>query len=233
MPIGKARSSRRPRRRTLARWAIIVLLAFVLALAGVQMRVRWVARGRIVERIEEVPHRSVAVVFGASVYGRRLSPTLLRRVDLAVDLHRAGRVDRILVSGDNSSSHYNESDAMRRHALSRGVAEDNVVSDFAGFSTYETLYRARELFGVRRPVLVSQGYHLPRAMYIALGLGLDPVGVAADAPGPSGRGLMSLREALASVKAFVQVEITRPLPTYLGPEEADLEAPPEERTAPP
>jgi vancomycin permeability regulator SanA len=115
------------------------------------------------------------------------------------------------------------------------------VSDFAGFSTYETLYRARELFGVRRPVLVTQGYHLPRAIYIARGLGLDAVGLAARSAGRAHTSAMLLRELLASVKAFVQVEITQPLPTYLGPEEVDLErerrapaaSPPEERSPAP
>jgi len=165
----------------------------------------------------------VAVVFGASVRGKLLSSTLERRVEAAVELHRRGLVERILVSGDNSSTYYNESDAMRRHVLALGVPEEEVVSDFAGFSTYETLYRAREIFGVRRPVLVTQGYHLPRALYIARGLGLDAVGLEADSAAKAHTSVMLLRELLASVKAFVQVEITHPLPTYLGPEEVDLE----------
>lgn len=181
------------------------------------------ARGRVHRAAAEVPARQVAVVFGASVRGKQLSATLERRVEAAVELHRRGRVERILVSGDNSSPYYNESDAMRRRVLALGVPEEDVVSDFAGFSTYETLYRARELFGVRRPVLVTQGYHLPRALYIARGLGLDAVGLEAEPAGGAHAGAMSLREILASVKAFVQVEITQPLPTYLGPEEVDLE----------
>jgi vancomycin permeability regulator SanA len=222
----RSRSGGRPAgRRRLLRWSVAfaaLLLALFLVL---QTTVHWSARHRVVEAAE-IRSRPVALVFGASVYGKTLSATLERRVDTAVALHRAGRVSRILVSGDNSSTHYNESDAMRRYVISRGVPEADVVSDFAGFSTYETLYRAREIFGVTRPVLVTQGYHLPRAIYIARRLGMDPVGVAA--PGPDGvvaSGLARARETLASVKAFLQVEITRPEPTYLGPVEADLEAP--------
>jgi vancomycin permeability regulator SanA len=199
--------------------ASLLLCAFLL----VQLRVHSAASGRAYQSAGEVPSRQVAVVFGASVRGKLLSVTLEKRVESAVRLHRLGRVERILVSGDNSSTYYNESDAMRRHVLSLGVPEEDVVSDFAGFSTYETLYRARELFGVRRPVLVTQGYHLPRALYIARGLGLDAVGLEAGSAGGAQPGPMFLRELLASVKAFVQVEITQPLPTYLGPEEVDLE----------
>jgi SanA protein len=159
----------------------------------------------------------VAIVFGASVHPNGdLSQMLEDRVETAIALYRAGQVDRILVSGDNRRPEYNEPKAMADYLTSHAVAPQDVVIDYAGRSTYETCQRAREIFGLRRALLVTQKFHLPRALYLAHSLGLDAVGVVADRQDYGfGNSYQQTRELLAEVKAFLNVHLLPP-PTLLG-----------------
>ncbi|MEP7338349.1 MAG: ElyC/SanA/YdcF family protein [Acidobacteriota bacterium] len=153
----------------------------------------------------------VAIVFGASVYGNGdLSPVLEDRVDTAIELYRARKVDRILVSGDNRHPSYNEPKAMQEYLVTHAVAAKDVVVDYAGRSTYETCLRAKEIFGLQRAVLVSQRYHLPRALYIANQLGLDAVGMAGDLRTKSKVDYQSVREWAAEVKAYLNLKYFPP-----------------------
>lgn len=154
----------------------------------------------------------VAIVFGASVYGNGdLSPILEDRVDTAIELYRARKVDRILVSGDNRHPSYNEPRAMQEYLVTHAVAQKDVIVDFAGRSTYETCLRAKEVFGLERAVLVSQGYHLPRALYIANQLGLDAVGMAGDLRLKNNKiDYQSIREWAAEVKAYLNLRYFPP-----------------------
>lgn len=154
----------------------------------------------------------VAIVFGASVYGNGdLSPILEDRVDTAIELYRAHKVDRILVSGDNRHPSYNEPKAMQEYLVTHAVAQKDVIVDFAGRSTYETCLRAKEVFGLERAVLVSQGYHLPRALYIANQLGLDAVGMAGDLRLKNNKiDYQSIREWAAEVKAYLNLRYFPP-----------------------
>lgn len=163
------------------------------------------------------PKPRVAIVFGASVYPNGdLSQMLEDRVETAIALYREGKVDRILVSGDNRRPEYNEPKAMADYLTSHAVAPQDVVLDFAGRSTYETCLRAKEIFGVERALLVTQEFHLPRALYLAHSLGLDAVGVIADRQDYGfGNSYQQVRELLAEVKAFVNVHFLPP-PTLLG-----------------
>jgi SanA protein len=139
---------------------------------------------------------------------------LAERIDRAVELYRIGKVEKLLVSGDNSIPAHDEAKAMRRYAILQGVPADAVVRDFAGFSTYDSCYRAKEVFGVRRAVLVTQGFHLPRALFIANSLGMEANGVAADqsALGPL---IYEGREVFSRTLALVMV-LARPSPRFLG-----------------
>lgn len=171
------------------------------------------------EARSDVPHARVALVFGAGVRADgRLSPMLADRVEAAVELYRLGQVQKLLMSGDNSRPDYDEVTAMRRYAVDRGVPERDITLDYAGFSTYESCYRAREIFGVQRAVLVTQRYHLPRAVYTCRALGVDATGVGtADWERyPAVMPRYSFRESLATLKALVDVHVTRPRPTFLG-----------------
>jgi vancomycin permeability regulator SanA len=125
-----------------------------------------------------VPARRVAIVFGAGLSrDGGPSPVLRDRVNSAAALYFSGRVEKLLMSGDNRFIYYNEPGAMKEYALELGVPEEAIVLDFAGRRTYDTCYRARQIFGVKEAVLVTQSFHLPRAIYTCNRLGVAAVGV--------------------------------------------------------
>lgn len=144
-----------------------------------------------------------AVVFGAAVYNGRLSDMLEDRMKTAIALYQSGKVKKLLLSGDYDSADYNEVGAMQRYAMAHGVPEEDIVLDGSGFSTYETVYRAKKLFGVDCAVLVTQRYHLHRALYTARRLGMEAVGADAALRGYTEQGMRNLREILALNKDFL------------------------------
>ena len=208
-----ARSAPRLRRR--AFWALVLVPPFAVAAASgyVDLRYRW-----RIHPPEDVPPAPVAVVFGAGLSaGGEPSPILRQRVETAMALYRAGKVRKLLVSGDNTDPFHDETKAMRRYAIDRGLPAEDVVGDYAGVSTWDTCYRAKEIFGVERAVLVTQGFHLPRALFMANALGIDAHGVAADGDSrPVTR--YGLREFLARAHAVWMV-VTEPPARILGPKE--------------
>ena len=136
---------------------------------------------RIHSAVDAVPQRPVALVFGAGYWPDGTPSDVMKdRVEAAVELYRAKRVRKVLFSGDNRFVNYNEPQRMLEYALSLGLPQDVIVLDYAGRRTYDTCYRARDIFGVQEAILVTQRYHLPRAMYTCEGLGLNVVGYAAD-----------------------------------------------------
>lgn len=136
----------------------------------------------------------VAIVFGARVLrDGRLSTMLRDRVATGIDLYMAGKVDYLLMTGDGSSEGYNEPRAMRAYAVSRGVPENAIILDEAGLRTYDSCFRARDVFGLEQAVLVTQDFHLDRALFLCDNLGLEVVGVAADYQRPNGYSAQSLR----------------------------------------
>lgn len=161
----------------------------------------------------DVPQRGVAIVFGAAVYGNgRLSVVLRDRVDTAVALYRAGQVDQIIMSGDNRARDYDEPSAMMAYAVERGVDPADVVTDPAGTRTYNTCYRARHVFEVKQAVLVTQTFHLPRALMTCEGLGIDVVGAVADQQRYRGERWYELRETAATLVATWDVMRRNPPP---------------------
>jgi SanA protein len=170
---------------------------------------------------QDVPPTQVAIVFGAGLWRDGTPTTILRdRIDTAAELYFSGKVQKILMSGDNSYVDYNEPGAMREYALSLGVPEEAIVLDYAGRRTYDTCYRAGAIFGIHQAILVTQGFHLPRALYTCNALGVKAVGVASDrqAYRTASLAYWNLRELVATVTALIQVHITRPLPILGHPE---------------
>jgi SanA protein len=153
----------------------------------------------------------VALVFGAGLHEGLPSPILAERLDAAVALFKAGKVERVLVSGDNSSDprYHDETLAMRRYLIGRGVPAERVLGDDFGVSTYDTCVRARTVFGVDRAVLVTQRFHLPRALFIANSIGLESDGVAAD-EGRTNRSPYALRELVSRPLAWAMVILKTP-----------------------
>jgi vancomycin permeability regulator SanA len=175
---------------------------------------------RSYENAASVPAEPVAIVFGAGLgSGGTLSPMLADRVKAAADLYRIGKVRKLLMTGDNSSLAHDEVTPMRRFAITQGVPAQAIRLDYAGLSTYDSCYRARVIFGVTHAVLITQRFHLPRALYTCLQLGVDVVGLGTPDWGVYSDSLMSyysLRESLATLKALWEVHVARPLPTFLG-----------------
>lgn len=178
------------------------------------------ARPRI-HPVEEAPARSVAIVFGAGLW-RDGSPTpvLRDRVATAAALYQQGKVEKLLMSGDNREVDYNEPGAMRAYALSLGVPDKAIVLDYAGRRTYDTCYRARQIFGIQDAVLVTQSFHLPRAIYTCNHLGISAIGVSADRREYRRRSLAfwNTREAPATLVALWEVHLARPEPVLGRPE---------------
>ena len=162
------------------------------------------------------PCLPVAIVFGAGLWRDGTPTTVLRdRIATAAELYFSGKVQKILMSGDNSYLDYNEPGAMREYALSLGVPETAIVLDYAGRRTYDTCYRARAIFGLQEVILVTQSFHLPRALYTCNVLGLKAIGVASDlreyTNGDHGI-YWNLRELPATLTALLDVHILRPVP---------------------
>jgi SanA protein len=169
----------------------------------------------------EVPARRVAIVFGAGLRRDRSPTAVLRdRVVSAAQLYFAGKVEKLLLSGDNRFIDYNEPGAMREYALSLGVPEEALVLDYAGRRTYDSCYRARAIFGVSEAILVTQAFHLPRALYLCDHLGVKAVGVSADNQTYRKSSVLywNLRELLATVAALWDVHVAHPVPVLGDPE---------------
>jgi SanA protein len=201
---------------TRKRLLLIIIFLLVLGFAYVHYQVHSYDE-RIITKMDKLDTSRwskprVAIVFGASVYRNGdLSPVLEDRVDTAIQLYRAQKVDRILVSGDNRHPSYNEPKTMREYILNHAVDPRDVLIDFSGRSTYETCIRARDVFGLKRAVLVSQGYHLPRALFIANRIGIDAVGMAGDLRLNQEIDYHSAREWAAEVKAYYNLNFQRPI----------------------
>lgn len=170
--------------------------------------------------VENVPVRRVAIVFGAGLW-RDGSPTpvLKDRVETGAKLYHAGKVEKLLMSGDNSHVEYNEPEAMRQYAITLGVPDSDIVLDYAGRRTYDTCYRALEIFNLREAILVTQKFHLARALFLCNSLGLDGVGVEANNRVYRKFSLVywNFRELPATLTAFMDI-ITRPEPILGKPE---------------
>lgn len=171
--------------------------------------------------VEEVTADRVAIVFGAGLR-RDGSPTavLRDRVHTAVDLYFAGKAQKLLMSGDNSEIYYNEPEAMRQYALSLGVPAEAIVLDYAGRRTYDTCYRARAIFDVDSAILVTQDFHMSRALFTCNALGLKAKGVKANNYYYLKRSRLywNIREQFATVGAFWDVFFKKPLPILGEPE---------------
>ncbi|MEP6902240.1 MAG: ElyC/SanA/YdcF family protein [Actinomycetota bacterium] len=159
----------------------------------------------ITEVPEEEPKR-VAIIFGARVWADGSpSNSLYDRVLTGVELYRAGRVKKLLMSGDNPNADYDEPTAMKKTAVELGVPEEDIVLDFAGRRTYDTCYRAKEIFEVQKAILVTQDYHLPRALYLCNSLGVESIGITANRRKYDGENYYHFREFFSTASAWFEI----------------------------
>ncbi len=201
----------------------VVVLAGMLVVASVAVTVwswiQWRYDRLVLTDIALVPERPVAIVFGAGIRpDGRLSPMLQDRMDTAIALYRAGTVRKLLVSGDNRFVYYDEPGRMYDYAVARGIPAGDVVRDYAGRRTYDTCYRASAIFGVTQAILVTQRFHLPRAIFTCRNLGMDAIGLSADRRVYWSNPYYRFRDGFASLRAWWDVKVARPLPV-LGPKE--------------
>ncbi len=218
MVRGPIRALTYPLRRwpRLSKLAIGGAVAIVLVIAGANLYVLWSGDDSTSE-VADVPKAEVAIVPGALVEpDGDLSAMLAARVEQASRLWHAGKVEKILVSGDHGTWKYDEPDTMRKALVRDGVAPKDVFEDHAGFDTWATMVRARQIFGVRDAVVVTQGFHMPRALYLADAAGIDATGLTADLQGWGYQGRKSsVREVLSRVKAVA--DVTLDTPAMAGP----------------
>ncbi len=196
-----------------AAYASALALAFC---ADMSRRVSLASSGFIGPATAEGPQRFTAIVLGCRVNGDDPSGCLEERLARALALYESGRVQRLLLSGDHGTRGYDEVNAMSAWLVERGVPQAHVFLDHAGFDTYDTMVRARRIFQVDGALIVSQAFHLPRAVYLARAVGLDAVGVSADPPDGSACAGSRVREPLACAKAVLNVWLDAS-PKFLGP----------------
>jgi SanA protein len=171
--------------------------------------------------VEDVPATRVAIVFGAGLLrDGSAGPVLSDRMLTAVNLYHAGKVEKILMSGDNRFIEYNEPEAGRQYALEHGVPDEDIVLDYAGRRTYDTCYRAKHIFGVDEAILVTQGFHMARALTLCNWFGVDSVGVEANNRYFLKRAYIwwNFRETFAVFQAAWDLMVTKPLPVLGEPE---------------
>lgn len=202
------------------KWLVVLASLALLVMLIARIAVIQYSRSRLFTT-ETAPPASAALVFGAGLRRDGTPTTVLRdRVDTAAALYRAGKVQKLLFSGDNRFLNYNEPESMRQYALGLGIPDEAIVLDYAGRRTYDSCYRASAIFGLKDALLVTQPFHLPRAVFTCNQLGLSAQGVKASVSSFSRRLLLiwHIREIPASAMAVWEAVITQPLPVLGEPE---------------
>ncbi len=200
---------------------ILCVAAAILLVLGVPRLVTELFASKLIFDVESVPEAPVGVVFGAGLnHDGTATAVLKHRVDTAAELYFSGKISKILMSGDNRFVDYNEPAAMKAYALELGVPAEDIVLDYAGRRTYDTCYRAKEIFLLDDVILITQRFHLPRALFLCNQLGLKSVGVEADQVvyRKMSRLVWNTRELPASLMALWDIFIRKPVPV-LGDQE--------------
>lgn len=195
--------------------AAFVFLIFLAGLASTA--VENACKNSIYKNVGQVPEGAEAVmVLGAKVYaGGRMSDMLKDRADTALEIYQAGKAKKILVSGDHGREEYDEVNAVKNYLLDKGVPAEDIFLDHAGFDTYDSMYRARDVFQIRSLIISTQDFHLPRAVYIAKSLGIEAYGISADKHIYGNTAAVQAREILARDKAWLDVALGSK-PKFLG-----------------
>lgn len=196
-------------------WVISILLSITAGILILPRLITGIYSWSRITDVPNAPNRDVAIVFGAGLW-RDGSPTpvLQDRIETAATLYDSGKVKKLLMSGDNRVQNYNEPGAMQAYAIELGIPDEDIVLDYAGQRTYDTCYRAREIFQIDEVLLVTQSFHLPRAIYTCNSLGIKATGVPANNR-QYRRGstiFWNLREIPATIVALWQIHFTRPVP---------------------
>lgn len=203
--------------KKIIKYIIIILIVIIVIVLGINFYVKLSTKNQIIKNKDDSKLKDVdcIIVLGAGVWGDKPSPMLEDRLLEAISLYENNTSSKIIMSGDHGREEYDEVNTMKNFAIEKGVPSENIFMDHAGFSSYESIYRAKEIFGAKKVVIVTQEYHLYRSLYIANRLGIEAYGVASNPRIYGGEAYRELREILARDKDFVKC-IYKPKPTYLG-----------------
>lgn len=196
---------------------IVIILVILVALLGINFFVIAKTKNKILteEQAKELEDVDCILVLGAGIWGENPSPMLEDRLLQGIELYQNGVSHKIIMSGDHGKENYDEVNVMKRFAIERDVKSEDIFMDHAGFSTYDSMYRAKDVFEAKKIVIVTQKYHMYRALYVAEQLGLEAYGVNSDPRTYAGQTMRDLREVLARDKDWFKC-IIKPEPTYLG-----------------
>ena len=215
---GRLRRGLRTRSGQRRVFQLVVLLAVLTMLPPAWL---YVSTAGQLRTVADAPSEPVAVVFGAGLDDGVPSAYLAARLDTALELYHLGKVKAFLVTGDNDRISYDEPDAMRTYLLQHGVPSGRIVRDYAGFHTWDSCDRAARIFGVRSALLVSQDFHVRRAVALCRSVGIDAYGVGVDEPHDATWYYGGVRELPAASEALLDV-LFHPAPTFLGPQVTSL-----------
>ena len=192
--------------------AVVIVIILIINFFVKQSTKKQIIKNSEIKKLEDI---DCIIVLGAGIWENKPSPMLEDRLLEAISLYKNNVSDKIIMSGDHGKEDYDEVNVMKNFAIEKGIPSENIFMDHAGFSSYESIYRAKEIFKAKKIVIVTQKYHLYRSLYIANKLGLEAYGVASDPRQYVGAFYRELREILARNKDFIKC-IFKPEPTYLG-----------------
>lgn len=198
-------------------YSIIILSIIVIVLLIINMYVVISTKDRIITKqdAQEKEKLDCILVLGAGIWGDKPSPMLEDRLNQGIELYNDGVASKIIMSGDHGSENHDEVNIMKNYAIEKGVPSEDIFMDHAGFSSYDSMYRAKAIFEVDKIVVVTQKYHLYRALYIAKKFDIEAYGVASNPRKYAGQSIREIREILARDKDFIKC-IYKPKPQYLG-----------------
>ncbi len=204
-------------KKKMLKYGIIVIVVLIVLIFGINFYVRLSTKKQIIKESEysKLSDIDCIIILGAGIWGDKPSPMLEDRLLEGINLYRNNISDKIIVSGDHGRKEHDEVNIMKNYLIEKGIPSENIFMDHAGFSTYESIYRAKEIFQAKRMVIVTQKYHLYRALYIAKKLGIESYGVGSDPRQYVGATNREIREIFARDKDFIKC-IFKPKPTYLG-----------------
>lgn len=196
---------------------IIIIILSIIYVFSINAYVKLSTKDKIltIKEASKLEDIDCILVLGAGIWGDKPSPMLEDRLLTGIELYNNNISDKIVMSGDHGQKEYDEVNIMKEYAIEKGIESSNIFMDHAGFSTYESIYRLKEIFKAKKVVIVTQKYHLHRALYIAKQLGLEAYGVNSDPRNYQGQTFREIREILARNKDFINC-IIKPKPTYLG-----------------
>jgi len=196
-----------------------ITIASVILVLSIDLYIKDISKSRIYNSVKEIPKRRVALLLGTAKYVKRgkINYFYKYRIDAAKKLYFAGKVKAILVSGDNATKYYNEPRRMYKDLVRAGIPKDKIYLDFAGFRTLDSIKRAKKIFGLKKFVIISQKFHLERAIFLANATSADAIGFEAKSlPNTAASLKMRIREYFARVKAFLDVYILHTTPKFFG-----------------